>query len=262
MKKFLILLASAAFSVLAVAAESDHEYKLVPQNRACSDTTSVLCIGNSFTYFYDSYNMLKEIAWSQGHYLDVKAAYVGGYTFQRHLADLKTISAIESFNKPYEVVFLQNQSQVNAFYGRNPKQYKSICDDAVELAARVRTYSPDAVVYLESTWSYEPSDCGGFGTLEAFDKYLMLGTAKMAKASRCKLSPITLAFAAARAKHPEINLFYRDMKHQGPYGSYLKSCVNYLLMFGSFDGPVSDCGLDPNQTAILRAIAAEVVSRR
>lgn len=262
MKKILILLASLAFSALATAAESDYKYDLVPQDRTCSDTTKVLCIGNSFTYYYDSYNMLQEIAWSQGHYLDVKAAYVGGYTFQRHLADLNTIKAIESFGKPYDVVFLQNQSQVNAFYGRNPKQYKSICDDAVELAARVRTYSPEADIYLESTWSYETSDFGGFGSFEEFDRYLILGTRKMTKACRCKLSPITLAFASVRVNHPEINLLYKDKKHQGPYGSYLKSCVNYLLLFGSFDGPVSDCGLDPSQTAILRAVATDVVSRR
>ena len=37
------------------------------------DTTRILCIGNSFTYFSNVPSMLKEIAWSQGHYFDVFA---------------------------------------------------------------------------------------------------------------------------------------------------------------------------------------------
>ena len=37
------------------------------------DTTRVLCIGNSFTYFYDSHLKLAEIALSQGHYIDMTA---------------------------------------------------------------------------------------------------------------------------------------------------------------------------------------------
>ena len=57
------------------------------------DTTRVLCIGNSFTYYFDSHLKLAEIALSQGHYIDMTAAYVGGYTFNRHRASFRSYSA-------------------------------------------------------------------------------------------------------------------------------------------------------------------------
>ena len=42
------------------------------------------------------------------------------------------------------------------------------------------------------------------------------------------------------------DLFYTDSKHPNRNGAYLKSCVNYLVIFGEkFDKNVSDGGCDP-----------------
>ena len=88
------------------------------------DTTRVLCVGNSFTYYFDSHLKLAEIALSQGHYIDMTAAYVGGYTFNMHLNDLKTISAIEQFTSPYDCVFLQNQLRICIYAIRPQSAYE------------------------------------------------------------------------------------------------------------------------------------------
>lgn len=227
------------------------------------DTTRVLCIGNSFTYFYDSHLKLAEIALSQGHYIDMTAAYVGGYTFNRHLNDLKTIGAIEQFTNPYDCVFLQNQSQVHALYARNPKQHKLQKKDAVDLVGRVRQYSPDARIWIESTWSYPAGNCGGFGTEAEFNRLMVKGTGMLAKAARTDVSPIGEAFRISREERPDIDLFDKDKKHQSAYGTYLKSCINYLMIFGGrFNGNASNCGLDPDSCAYLRSVAESVAASK
>lgn len=224
------------------------------------DTTRVLCIGNSFTYHCNAHEKLAEISLSEGHFLKLKAAYVGGYTFNRHLNDIATIKAIEVYVNPYEYVFLQNQSQVHALYGQNPRQHKLQKQDAIDLVARVRQYSPAAHIYMESTWAYSGSDCGGFSSVEEFDRLLVKGTAALAKATRCDVSPIGAAFATVRAERPDVNLLDKDNKHQGEYGAYLKACVNYLLIFGQkFSSEASCCQLDTDICAYLRDVAERTI---
>jgi len=228
--------------------------------QAVKDTTRVLCIGNSFTYVAVAHEKLAEIALSEGHYLDMTAVYVGGYTFYRHLSYLPTQKAIEQFTTPWEYAFLQNQSQINALYGRNPKQHRLACKDAVDLVDRIRQYSPEASVFIECTWAYSGYECGGFASVEEYDKYLQKGTAMMAKAAKTEVSPIGQAFALVRSERPDINLYQDDDKHQWEYGSYLKACVNYLCIFGSrFDDAASCCGLNPSVCKYLQSVAERIV---
>lgn len=226
------------------------------------DTLRVLCIGNSFTYVGEAHNKLVELAASQGHFIRMNAQYVGGYTFARHLQRIETLSAIErpSSEDAFDYVFLQNQSQLHARYGSDPKRYPYVLADAKELSGRIRQYSPDATIFIESTWSYPAGNFGGFGSLEAFDRLSDKGTEALAKACKAKVSYIGRAFTLARSECPDIPLLGGDAKHQTALGSYLKACVNYLLIYGQgFDGNASPCGLDPDMAARLRAVAQESV---
>ena len=82
----------------------------------------------------------------------------------------------------------------------------------------------------------------------------------MARAAKAEVSPIRDAFRMTNVERPDILLFAEDGYHQTAYGSYLKSCVNYLVIFGeSFGENPSDCGLDPKKAAALRGIAEAVV---
>lgn len=218
----------------------------------------VLCIGNSFTFFYDSHKRLAELAESQGHKLKVNAQYVGGYTFQRHLNRDETMGAIV-YGK-FDYVFLQDQSRTPALYGQDPKRCALLGEDAKELADRVRIYSPNAKIWIEQTWSYSEGNYGGFGSYEEFDKWLKIGTEKMAKKASTDVSPIGDAFAICRAERPDINLYEPDHKHQSALGTYLKACVNYLLIFGEpFSAKATDCGNDYEKAAYLRMLAERVV---
>lgn len=221
-------------------------------------TLQVLCIGNSFTFYHDSNLRLEEIAASQGHQLKTKACVVGGYTFQRHLKNDDTMGSIV-YNQ-YDITFLQDQSRTPAVYATSHKRGRLIARDAAELAERVRCYSPETRIWLEHTWSYPAGDCGGFGSLEHFDQMLRDGTKAIARKAHTEVSPIGEAFAIARNERKDINLYDKDQKHQSALGTYLKSCVNYLLIYRQpFHGEVADCGYDSEKCSYLRSVAERVV---
>ena len=129
------------------------------------------------------------------------------------------------------------------------------------MAAKVRTVSPECKAVVECTWAYEKEDCGSFGSLKAFDKYGRKGARLMAKAvGNAQVSPIAKAFEIVRRERPDINLYHTDKHHQSMLGSYLKSCVNYLLIFGEpFGDSPADCLVDPETAAYLRSVAERTV---
>lgn len=226
---------------------------------APKDTTKVLCIGNSFTYYHSCPVMLQELAWNEGHYLDMAASLKGGRTMKHHQTLPTTTDLLEVGG--YDVVFLQDQSQAAGKVGMNRTKNASLIQDMEDLADMVREKSPDARFIVEWTWAYPAKEKGGFGSLYAFDTYGKKGSRIMAKAvGRANVSPIAEAFRYCREEHPDIMLYHTDGHHQSVYGSYLKSCVNYLILFGEpFGDNPADCGLDKKKTAVLRSIAEMIV---
>ena len=221
---------------------------------------SILCIGNSFTYVDSADVKLRHIAASQGHKLNINSQTQGGYTFQRHLRRDETLSAI--IYHRFDYVFMQDQSQTPALYAQSPRRCHYIVEDACELADRIRMYSPDAQFIMEQTWAYPAGNAGGFGSMDEFDRLLRKGAKKMARRMHAIVSPIGEAFRLCRETHPEISLYAPDGKHQSAEGSYLKACVNYLLLFPApFAAPLPTEGLSEDTVTILANIAEQIVLR-
>ena len=223
------------------------------------DTTKVLCIGNSFTYFHGSPVMLKELAWNEGHYLDISASLKGGWTMAKHLALPMTDDLVAEGE--YDYVFLQDQSQAPAKVGKDRKEHVQLVKDMAAMADKVRAASPGCKTMVECTWAYPAKDGGGFGSYEAFYAYAKKGAKIMAKAvGKSRVSPIADAFDLVRKERPDINLYHTDNYHQSNEGSYLKSCVNYLMLFGEpFGDNPADCLIDKDVAHFLRSVAERVV---
>lgn len=225
-----------------------------------ADTTRVLCIGNSFTYYYGASWMLKEIAWSEGHYLDLHGHYKGGQNFRQHL-NLDLTAEVISYGG-YDCAFLQDQSQNAARYGSDSLEYQPVREAFMELSDRVRAASPDCRIVLEQTWAFADIDYGGFSDYATFDSLAVKGAAELA-GTAAEVSPIGRAFALVREENPEIVLYVDDMRHQSRQGAYLKACVNYLVLFGKPFGPgTADCGLDGREAEYLRSAAEKTVLNR
>lgn len=223
------------------------------------DTLKVLCLGNSFTYYFGCPAILKEIAWKEGHYLDIASSLKGSWSMGLHLSMETTDDLVAEGG--YDYVFLQDQSQAPARVGKDRKKYDDLVRNIAAMAAKVRTTSPDCKAVVENTWAYKNREFGGFGSLEAFDKYGRKGSRIMAKAvGNAEVSPIAEAFAIVRKERPDINLYHTDNHHQSLYGSYLKSCVNYLVIFGEpFGDSPSDYLVEPEIAAYLRSVAEKTV---
>ena len=226
---------------------------------APKDTLKVLCIGNSFTYYCGTPAMLKEIAWSEGHFIDISASLKGGWTMAKHLSLETTDDMIAEGGWDY--MLLQDQSLVPAKVGRDPKGMAQQIKEMEAVAVKVRTLSPECKAVVENTWAYWKNDFGSFKSLDDFDKNGKKGAKILAKAvGNAEVSPIGQAFRIVRAERPDINLYHTDKHHQSVLGSYLKSCVNYLVLYGQpFGDSVSDCLLDPETAAYLRSVAERVV---
>jgi len=220
------------------------------------DGTRLLLIGNSFTYFHDCDSMLLQIARSQDMDIRLGEFLKGGQTFGQHLNLPRTSEAIAAGQ--YHFAFIQDMSINAALYSRDGR--KDVLANTVELKRRILQASPDCQIILERTWSFEGGDAGGFGDTATLDRHIAAGTARIARKADLWLSPIGVGFNTVRDERPDINLFEPDAKHQSAMGSYLKCCINYLVLTGKpFTGDVATCGVDPEIAAYLRTVAEKTV---
>ena len=220
------------------------------------DTKKVLCLGNSFSYYSNPAWMLKEIAWNEGHYLNVKGHFKGSQNFGQQLGLSFSTDAIDIGG--YDYAFIQDQSQNPATYGRDGTA--SIAANCTALADKIRAKSASCQVILEQTWTFSASSYGGFTDFATFESYNAAGARAMAEAAGTWVSPIGVAFRIVREGTSGINLYHTDNKHQSVYGAYLKACVNYLVLYGeAFGSSPADCGIEPSKAAYLRSVAEQVV---
>lgn len=223
---------------------------------AAKDKSNVMALGNSFSYYYAPVWMLKEIARSQGHQIDLRMNVKGAQTFGNHLALPYSQAVIAKGG--YDVAVLQDQSTQHSSYHKSPSGKANVLEDTKKIKEEILGASPSCRVLLENTWSYKTSNYGGFGSYEAFDNALSSGCKAVAEKAGCEMSPINAAFAKAREQG--FTLEISDNKHQNEYGAYLKACVNYLIIYKErFTSTVSDCNLAPKAAETLRGIAEETV---
>jgi len=220
------------------------------------DGVRVLLLGNSFTYFHDCDTMLIRIGRSQGVKICLGEYLKGGQTFGQHLNHPASGEAIAAGN--YQVAFIQDFSNNAALYARDGR--KDILRNTRDLKARILQASPLCRIILERTWSYSGNGAGGFASAEELDRWLDKGSKAIARKARLERSPIGEAFNLVRRERPDIPLLGPDDKHQSAAGSYLKCCVNWLILSGKpFSGEVDACGLDPDTARYLRDAAERVV---
>lgn len=222
------------------------------------DTLRVLMLGNSFTYFYGSPFMLKEIAWHEGLFLDIRANLKGGQTLGDHLSLSLSEDAIKDGR--YDYAIIQDQSQNAARYSKDPEKYQDVSDNFNKMVSEIMEYSPGCRIILDRTWAYEGVNCGGFGDLVAFDMMLAEGSHRLAEEKQGTLvAPVGEAFAECRNRYPDIELYFEDRKHPSAEGAYLKACVEYIVLTGAdFGNNPADCGIQEDIASRLRDVAEKV----
>ena len=221
------------------------------------DSKRMVFIGNSFTYYYGTAFMFKEIARTEGHQVDAYIGVKGSQSFSDHARLFMSQEALKQGN--FDYAFLQDSSPNQAEYAE--KGTKSLLDAANTLNSQTLSYSPACQIVYERTWACSADNYRGYGSYDKLDYMIKTGTEKLVADVDHKgviISPIGLGFRVAREQG--LKLIYSDNKHQNREGAYMKACINYLFVYKTrFTSNVSNCGLDAATAKSIRDIAERVV---
>ena len=222
-----------------------------------TDSKKMAFLGNSFTYYYGTAFMLKEIARTQGHQIDAVIGVKGSQSFSDHVRLFMSQEVLKQGG--YDYAFLQDSSPNQAEYA--DKGTKALLDACNTLNTQTLTYSPNCQIVYERTWACTADNYRGYGSYDKLDYLLKTGTEKLAADVDHKgviVSPIGLGFRVGREHN--LSLIYSDNKHQNRAGAYMKACINYLFVYKTrFTENVSNCGVDAATAKAIRDIAERVV---
>jgi hypothetical protein len=222
-------------------------------------------IGNSFFYYNNgmpSHVSLLEKAADPEHERDYRAtmATIGGSGLDWH--------DVESYFRPNAIGSYSFDGQNNIVFNSSGKLFdaavmmdcsqcpihprlKSVFTDyARKDSDIVRAHGAKPVLFMSWAYSDRPEM-----TAELAEAYTVAGNANNAL-----VIPAGLAFARAREKQPELNLYAPDKRHPSVAGTYLAACTVFAALTGR--SPIGNsylAGIDPPTAAFLQQIAWDTV---
>lgn len=221
--------------------------------------TSILFIGNSYTYFNKMPEIFKAIAESSGVAVKIDAITKGGYTLMKHadpteeFTGKRVADALTEENRgKFDYVILQEQSV------RPAKDPEMFFEGVSRLIPRIRRVGATPVLY--STWGRKDGSVtlGENGwTHEKMTELLNASYSKMAEEHSALIARVGLAFSEACRKHGElVDLYNPDRSHPSYAGSYLAAVTLFSTIFKINPTSVTYNGeLEPEIAALLRECA-------
>lgn len=190
-----------------------------------TDAIRILFIGNSYTYFNSSPELLKALI-QEKHpekVVETKLISDGGMTLAHHWKDNRALKAIQSGKWDY--VVLQEQSKLgmavmidkDIFFGQTNKFFEY----ARKFDAEVKKAGSKTVFMM--TWSVKnrPNE----------QAILSHAYASIAKELDAIVAPVGLVWDNVRS-NPNINLYANDGNHPSTAGSYLIASTLYGTLLG------------------------------
>jgi len=189
-----------------------------------ADTTRILFIGNSYTYYHSSPELLRSMI-AQKHpekVVEIQLISQGGMTLQRHWQEGRAQKAIKS--KAWDYVVLQEQSKLampifidhDVFFGPTDLFY----DYSRKYDAEIKTAGAKTVFLM--TWSVKSR------TEE--QQILTHAYATIAQELNAMVAPVGLVWDELR-KSDQFDLYENDGSHPSSYGSYLIAATMYATIF-------------------------------
>ncbi len=222
-------------------------------------------IGNSFFYYNNGlprHVTLLARAADPEHKTEYRATMVsiGGSNLQWH--DVESYfrpNAIGSYrfddnnnivpvkrDKLYDAAVLMDCSQCPI----HPQLKAVFTEYAKKDAAIVRSHGATPIFFMSWAYADKPEM-----TAQLAEAYTATGNANNAL-----VIPAGLAFARARAKQPELNLYAPDKRHPSLAGTYLAACTTFAALTGR--SPVGNpyrAGIDEPTAKFLQEVAWETV---
>src|ERR1700761_8072409 len=259
-----IAIVLAAIGVIA-AAPASAQTKPTVKTLGPDFPKSEMFIGNSFFYYNNGlpgHVSLLEKAADPGHKEDYRTTMVtiGGSGFDWH--------DVESFFRPDAIGPYSFDEHNNVVFNNPGKQFDAAvmmdCSQCpihptlkpifTEYAKKnsdiVRAQGATPVFFKSWAYADKPEM-----TAQLAEAYTVAGNANNAL-----VIPAGLAFAKARAKQPELNLYQPDKRHPTLSGTYLAACTTFAALTGR--SPVGNsyhAGLDELTAKFLQEVAWETV---
>ncbi len=254
-------------SVVQPTPHGEQPQAVIYNNAIACDTTKLLFIGNSYTFFYTYPIIFKEMAWREGHYADCTMFAPPGYTIGDHLDNKYSMELIDTHI--YDYVMLQDQSFLPTLYRTEDENEGS--KNLATMIKRVRRNSPDAKILLEITWGRRNGNDvmedyflekypHFYANYDAMQERLIESMTMEAQYNNALLLPVGYAWQFVMHERPDINLYFPDNYHPSYEGSYLIAAVAYLTVYGKpFGADAANCKLDAETAEYLRSVAERVV---
>ncbi|MGI9530880.1 DUF4886 domain-containing protein [Lutimonas sp.] len=197
-------------------------FSFAQSNKA--DTTRILFIGNSYTYFHSSPELLRSMI-AQKHpekIVEIQLISQGGMTLERHWQEEKTHQVIKSKNWDY--VVLQEQSKLampiiidhDVYFGQTDLFF----DYSRKFDTEIKKVGAKTVFFM--TWSVKqrPQE----------QEILTHAYASIAQELNAIVAPVGLVWEEVR-KNDQFDLYENDGSHPSQYGSYLIATTMYATLF-------------------------------
>jgi hypothetical protein len=230
--------------------------------RAQNDTTRVLFIGNSHTYFNNLPHMFAFLAESGGYPVAADSNTPPGYTLEGHCSNITTLAKINRGGWDYVILQENSLYTVIDFY-----RYGSMYPSAIRLDSMITANRCRTALFM--TWGWRGGgqrDLNGHYSAPFADYFEMQDTmtvtyARLADSLSAVLVPAGCAWARAMHTDTTLDLWNStDNYHPNPMGSYLAACVFYAVFFHQSPIGLSyTAGLSPDTAAFLQTMADQTV---
>jgi hypothetical protein len=215
--------------------------------------TSVLFLGNSYTYVNDLPAAFARLANAGGHDVDVAMVANGGETLAEHAASSDTLGKIAS--QSWTFVILQEQSQTPATSGGRQQMRAA----AATLGAKAFAVGARTLMFVTPAHRDGMPEAG-LRTYADMQRAIDDGYVDVARPLGQGLVPAGYVWFVVRQQHPEIGLWQDDGSHPSTAGTYLEACVFYDSIFRQPSaGLAFDDGLPADEARTLRTAADDNV---
>ena len=228
----------------------------IVQARSARPGLRVLFVGNSLTYHNSLPKLVHRLAEA-----DPGAEPIFAVQYAASNWRLKRAAEDDGLDRllrevRWDVVVLQEHSLRLSFSA----EYRQAETDPYARAIVARAAGARTLLFM--TWGYEKGDTANVpgDTYEAMQYRVARNYYDLAHELGADVVPVGSAWALARERRPDVDLWWRDGQHPAKRGSYLGACVFYAVLSGRDPtGNRFTAGLDPEEARFLQHVARDIV---
>lgn len=226
-----------------------------------NDSVRVLWIGNSYTFYNNLPEMVKEIASTQGIKISNTEVLKGGERLKGHLENPRLIMLLKEGTWDYVIV--QEQSSLPSY--DTSTVMREVYPYAHAIDSLAHSNSPDVKVVFYMTWGHKHGNIRPRENYPLCDSYegmqerIKTSYIEMAHANDAECAPAGMAWSTVRKVRPDIILYRSDLFHPAVAGSYLNAVTIFTTMYPRHFQTDYTAGLEPATAEYLQQVGQNTV---